>query len=81
MVSVYYVISHLLAAYVSRVVARSPDGELITDQLLPTPPYVAQANWRPTEDVGNHDQGRSGAPLRNASLRLSTMEKGLGESL
>ncbi len=24
--------------------------------------HSAQANWRPTEDVGNHDQGRPGAP-------------------
>ncbi len=31
--------------------------------------------------MGNHAQGRPGAPLRTASLRLSTMEKGLGESL
>ncbi len=32
------------------------------------------------QDVGNHDQDRPGASLRTASLRLCTMEKGLGES-
>ncbi len=31
--------------------------------------------------VGNRDQGRPGTPLRTASLRPRTMEKGLGESL
>ncbi len=46
-----------------------------------TASHVVQANWRPTEDVGNHDQRRSGAPLRTVSLRLRTMENGLGESL
>ncbi len=34
-----------------------------------TASLVAQANWRPAEDVGNHDQGRPGAPLRTASYR------------
>ncbi len=42
---------------------------------------VAHANWWPTGDVGNHNQGRPGAPLRSASLRLRTMEEGLLESL
>ncbi len=42
---------------------------------------VAQANWRPTKGVGNHNQGRPGAPLRAASLRLRTVEDGLLESL
>ncbi len=46
-----------------------------------TTSYVAQASWRPAEDVGNHDQGRPRTPLRTASLRLRTMEKGLGKSL
>ncbi len=56
--------------------ARRPEGELIN-----IGSHVAQANWRPTEDVGNHDQDRPGAPLWTASLRLHTMEKGLDESL
>ncbi len=38
-----------------------------------------KVNWRPAEDVSNHDQGRPEAPLRTASFRLHTMEKGLGE--
>ncbi len=38
-----------------------------------------EANWRPAEDMGNHDQSRPGNPPRNASLRLRTMEKGLDE--
>ncbi len=40
---------------------------------------VPTANWRPAEDVGNHDQGRPGVPLQTANLRLRTMEKGHGE--
>ncbi len=36
---------------------------------------MAQANWRPAED----DQGRPGTPLCTASLRLRTIEEGLGE--
>ncbi len=36
---------------------------------------MAQANWRPAEDMGNHDQGGPGTPLR-----LRTMKKGLRES-
>ncbi len=43
--------------------------------------HVAQNNCRLTEDVGHHDQGTPGTPLRTASLRPHTMEKGLGESL
>ncbi len=39
-----------------------------------TASHVTHANWRPTEDVGDHDQARPGAPLR-------MVEKGLGESL
>ncbi len=42
---------------------------------------VAQTNWRPAEDVGDHNQSRPGTLLRIASLRPCTMEKGLGESL
>ncbi len=42
---------------------------------------MAQANWRPIEDVGNHNQGRPGAPLRIVSLRLRTMEERLLEGL
>ncbi len=55
-------------------VARRSDDQLIMDLL-------DQANWGPSEDVGNHDQGRPGIRLRTASLRLRTIEKGLGESL
>ncbi len=33
-------------------VARRPDAH--------TASHVAQSNWRPAEDVGNHNQGRSG---------------------
>ncbi len=43
-----------------------------------TASHVAQANWRPAEDVGNHDQGRPGTPLRTVSHRSRTMEKGMG---
>ncbi len=46
-----------------------------------TASHVAQANWRPAEDMGNHDQGRPITPLRTAILRFCTMEKGLGKSL
>ncbi len=56
--------------------ARRPDGELIKDLLLHTPPRT----WgRPAEDVGNHNQDRPGAPLRTASPRPRTMENGLVE--
>ncbi len=34
------------------------------------------ANWRPTEDA----EGRPGTALWSASLRLHTMEEGLGEN-
>ncbi len=58
--------------------ARRPEGELIKDFLLPTPPRT----WRrraggPAEDMGYHDQGRPGTDLRTASLRPRTMETGL----
>ncbi len=36
--------------------SRHPDGELIKDLLLPTQPLTW---YRPVEDVGNHDRGRS----------------------
>ncbi len=55
--------------------ARRPDAKLIKDLFLPT----SQANWRPAEGVGDHDYGVPGAPLRTTSLRLRTMEKGLGK--
>ncbi len=42
-------------------------------------PRVAQTNYRPAEDMGNHDQGQPGTDLRTASPRPRTMEKGLGE--
>ncbi len=67
---------HLLtvnSALKSTYEAANPDhgsaGELIKD--LPsshTASHVAQAGWRPAEVVGNHDQGRPGAPFRTASL-------------
>ncbi len=58
--------------------ARRPEGELIKDLLLPTPPRM----WRSrAEDMGYHDQGRPGTDLWTASLRPRTMEKGLGESV
>ncbi len=44
------------------------------DLLLIHAPHVTQANWKSTDDVGNHDQNRLGALLRTASFRL-------GESL
>ncbi len=43
--------------------------------------HVAQTNWRPTEDVGNHDQARPETPLRTASFRPRTLEQWLGESI
>ncbi len=50
---------------------------------MPNSPHTAshmtQANWRSTGGVDNHDQGGPGTPLVAASLRLRTMEKGLGE--
>ncbi len=51
--------------------ARRPEGELIK-----TFPHRLA---RGAEDMGNHDQGRSGTPLRTASLRSRTMEKRLVE--
>ncbi len=36
---------------------------------------------RPPEDMGNHDLGGRGTPLRTVRLRPRTVEKGLGESL
>ncbi len=35
-----------------------------------TASYVAQVNWRPAGNVGNHAQGRPGTPLRIASESL-----------
>ncbi len=46
-----------------------------------TTSHVAQASWRPAEDMDNHDQGRPGTALWTANLRPRTMEKGLGESV
>ncbi len=43
--------------------------------------YVAQAGWRPAEDVGTHAQGKPGTSLWTVSLRLRTLEKGLGKNL
>ncbi len=40
---------------------------------------VVQTSWRPAEDMGYRDQGGPGTDLRTASLRLRTMETGLGE--
>ncbi len=40
-----------------------------------------QVKWRPTEDVGKHDQCKTAAPLRAVSLLLRTMEKGPIDSL
>ncbi len=40
-----------------------------------TTSHVVHANWRPAEDVGNHNQGTPGAPLKTASHRLHTMEE------
>ncbi len=40
---------------------------------------MAQTDWRPTEDVGNHDQCIPGAPVRTARILLHT--KGLKESI
>ncbi len=40
-----------------------------------------QVNWGPAEAVDIHDKGRPRVIFRTASLRLRTMEKGLGESL
>ncbi len=58
--------------------ARRPEGELIKDLLLTTPPRT----WRRrAEDMGYHDHGRPGTDLRTASLRPRTMEKGLGKSV
>ncbi len=45
-----------------------------------TSSHVAQKSWRPAEDIVNHEQGRPRASLRKASLRLRTIEKGMGES-
>ncbi len=59
---------------------RLSGNELIID-FAHTASHVAQTNWGPAEDVGNHDRGRPGTPVRTASLRPRTMEKGLGENL
>ncbi len=41
--------------------ARRPEGELIKDLLVPTPPRTGgQASWKPAEGMGNHDEGRPG---------------------
>ncbi len=65
-----------------RHAVRRPEGELIKDLLLPnTASHVAQASWRPAEDMGNHDKSRSETALRTASLRPRTLEEGLGENV
>ncbi len=46
----------------------------------PTSAHTA-SYWRLAEGMGNHDQGRHGAHLRTASVRLRKMEKGQGERL
>ncbi len=62
----------------SSIPVKRPDGELIKDLLLPTSPRT----WhRPVDDVGKHDHGIPGAPLRTASLLVRTIEKGLDLSL
>ncbi len=56
---------------------RTPDKLFFKSQVICTiASHIAQANWRPAEDVGNHGQGRPGDPLW-----LRMVEKGLGESL
>ncbi len=58
--------------------ARRPEGELIKDLLLPTPPRTWLRRYgRPAKDMGYHDQGRPGTDLWTARLRPRTMEKGL----
>ncbi len=47
--------------------------------LAHTASLVAKTGWRPTEGVVRDTQGREGTSLWTASLRLRTMEKGLGE--
>ncbi len=61
-----------LSLYKNQIKA-TPDwyGEL----LLLTASRAVKANWRPVEDVDNHDQDRTGA----LSIRLRTMKKGLSE--
>ncbi len=54
--------------------ARRPEVELIRDPLSLAPP-------RPIKEVDHDTQGSPGTSLWAASLRLSTMEKGLDESL
>ncbi len=48
--------------------ARRPEGELIKDLLLSTPPRT----WRPAEDASNHYQGKPRAPLRATDYLLRT---------
>ncbi len=40
-----------------------------------------QANWKPAEDRGSHDQSRPGTNPRTASFWLRTMENRLGTGL
>ncbi len=42
--------------------ARRPEGELIKDLLLPTPPRD-ESDMEPNENVGNDSQGRPGTSL------------------
>ncbi len=61
-----------------------PEGDLIKDLHLPTPPrtWCGRAeDTRPAEDMGKHDQGQPGTAFRAVNLRSHKMEKGLGESV
>ncbi len=68
-----------LASFIHRVQMK------IIGAIRPTSAHTAsdaaQENWKPAEDVGNYDQGRSGVSLLTADFRLRTMEKGQSESL
>ncbi len=61
--------------------ARHPDGELIRDSVFLHRLVRGAGEVKPAEDVGDHNQVRSGTPLRIVSLWIRTMENGQGQSL
>ncbi len=59
---------------------RRPCFTYIPTQLVQTKRVVSIV-VAPAEDVGNDVHGKIGSPFRKASLRLRTVDKGLGVSL
>ncbi len=60
---------------------RRPQGGLTRNLLLSTPPRMwHRRTGTPSQDVDNRAKGKPGTPLRTASLRLRSMQTGLGKN-